>query len=78
MSKLCVMLEDQGEIHCAQCDAVWNMPVIAKDFRSRRLRAKGFAFIDFGDALCLNYCPQCELPTATPKEVPWPTTPLLH
>lgn len=53
-------LEDV-EAHCAECGSAWSMELIAMAHAERRLRGLGFAFIDFGDAICINYCPHCEL-----------------
>lgn len=60
-TKLSASYLEDVEVHCAQCDSAWSMELIASAHAERRLRALGFAFIDFGDAICLNYCPHCEL-----------------
>lgn len=65
---LIAQLDSQGTVPCATCHAPWSVPVIAQFHAKRELRQEGFAFIDFGDAILLNYCPQCEHPRSI-KEV---------
>ncbi len=78
MASLCVSIESQGEIHCADCDAAWSMPVIAAGHGKRELRQMGFAFIDFGDALCINRCPHCDEPPSARRTPSWPNALPLH
>ncbi len=66
-------LSSDGTVLCANCDRPWAVPLLAKFHKVQRLRAEGFAYIDFGDAILINYCPHCEEPVD--REVPsWAET----
>ncbi len=73
-----VVPDDEEIATCAECQANWSMALIREGHAKRRLRAMGFAFIDFGDTVWLNHCPHCELPTLSRLEAPWPISPLFH
>ncbi len=70
-------LTSDGTVPCASCNTPWSIPLLAKFRAAHRLRAEGFAYIDFGDALLINYCPHCDQPAAN-REVPSWAEPLLN
>lgn len=72
--KLVAVFDDDGTVPCGSCNANWSVPLIAELHRQKRLRAEGFAFIDFdGEAVLINLCPHCDLPASTTREVTWPS-----
>ncbi len=73
---LVALLASDGDVPCANCNNPWSVPFIARLHARRRLRTEGFAFIDFGDAILINYCPKCE--DIVDKEVPSWAEPLLN
>ncbi len=70
---LIALLSSDGTVPCANCNTQLSVRLLAKFHKVQRLRAEGFAYIDFGDAILVNYCPHCEEPVD--KEVPsWAET----
>ena len=58
---------EDKHVPCASCHHGWDVNYLVNDLGRHRLRAEGFACIMFDDwAILVNWCPQCDLPTASP------------
>ena len=55
---------------CASCHTPWDVNYLMRGLGRAGLRGAGFAAIVFDDdAVCVNWCPQCEQPTAVAEGI---------
>ena len=60
-----VLVQDEV-VPCASCHQTWSVRYLMQALGRPRLRQEGFAFVWFEDAVMVNWCPSCELPTTVP------------
>lgn len=53
-------------VPCASCHEKWSVRHLMQALGQHRLRPEGFAYVWFEDAIMVNWCPNCEMPTAAP------------
>ncbi len=69
--RLIGVLNEDETVPCASCHHPWNVRYLLKDLGRFRLRPEGFAFVWFDDdAICVNYCPSCDVPAMARVQVP--------
>ena len=63
------ILGEDETVPCASCHHTWSVRYLMQALGQHRLRPEGFAYVWFDDAIMVNWCPSCEMPTTVPAMV---------